>query len=77
MSEEKTLQLILSTDMMELSLRRRHESDVAWPALLQDFVTFLEGAGYVGVSEKVVIKSDRLFGLEDWYGKVIADEECE
>jgi hypothetical protein len=40
-------------------------------------VTFLEGAGYVGVSEKVVIKSDRLFGLEDWYGKVIADEECE
>jgi len=69
MAKTRRLTITLEDEDTTLCLQRNHDEDCAWPTLLQDFVTFLSGAGYIGVEEKVEIVSNK-FNTDGWYGKV-------
>jgi len=73
-NKRRTLTFNMTTVDTDLRLERRHNEDTSWPVLLEDFVTFLEGAGYVGVRDHVVIQGDHLF-TDGWFGRVISEDD--
>lgn len=47
---------------------RTYEDYATWARLLDDFVTFLESTGYVGVREKISVQYSPF--MEDWTGPI-------
>lgn len=68
-AEKDTLELRLqlnNPDGCVFIADRSYDEFVAWPRLLDDFVTFLESTGYVGVRKKISVQYSPF--VEDWTG---------
>jgi hypothetical protein len=69
--EKDTLEFSLAlTDCANTAytVDRVYHWDTTWARILDDFVTFLEGAGYTGVRDKISIKYSPF--IEDWNGPI-------
>jgi hypothetical protein len=67
--ETKTVRFEISDVDSQYIVNKTYSELVPWPTLLQDFLTFLEGTGYIGVRNKVYIEESP-FLTEDWTGPV-------
>jgi hypothetical protein len=59
----------------DVSTSKTITGDKTWPELLQEFVYFLEGIGYVGVRDRVAISNSGF--TSEWYGPVFYPEQCQ
>lgn len=55
-------------------VQKKYADDIPWPVILQDFITFLESIGYMGVKKRVSVE-DSPFLDERWEGPVHGNDE--
>ncbi len=59
----------------EITFILKKEELEGWSSVLQDFLYFLEGVGFVGVLEKVQIKYSPFLAMDGWHGGVFDKED--
>lgn len=67
----KTLILKIEDEDGAISITKHHHDAVCWPQLLEDFITLLTAAGYVGVKERIALNDQGFLG--GWDGQTFSD----
>lgn len=63
-----------SFENKDITFAINYDDGTSWPAVLQDFLFFLESTGYMGVRDKVRIEYSHFMG-DEWLGEYYDKEE--
>lgn len=73
--DTRTFTFTTTTEDSRLSLTKNYDEGVTWDEVLEDFVSFMEGAGYVGMRKRVSVAYSPF--VDAWTGPVHKDETDE
>jgi hypothetical protein len=70
----RTVSFIMTDEDSQHTFSRNYADLDPWSYILQDFLSFLEGAGFSGITKRVSVENSPFID-ERWYGPVHDAEE--